>query len=241
MRSLILRSSQRGQSMVEFSIVFLLFLVLMGGVVEMTYMYRTKHMFNTASFEAARAGALNHALPRAMSDTLARNMAPIYMRSDRSSEGLARAMVEAEGIRRAIDASGNAIALISPSRGTFNALGVEQKLRLQTEPEDARPTKRKVLPKDNLIWRPRKEVDADGGRVNVQDANVLKIGTYWCHRLVVPVVDRLVYELAGTVNGTRPEQLACQALSQGGRYYVLIASKSTVHMQTPIVREAYES
>ncbi len=225
--------------------IFLLFLLLLGGLVEMSYLYRAKHTLNSATFEAARAGALHHALPDPMNHALVRGMAALYMRGERSPEGLARAVAEAEALLAPLNAIRRAITIISPTREMFDKLKVEQKLRLQTEPGDAPMRKLKVLPNDNLNWRPRttRSVTVNGkdAGINVQDANLLKLRSYWCHRLIVPVVDRLLAGIAAAVNVAHDPQAqaACTSLNGTGRYHILIASKAVIRMQSPVLKEAY--
>jgi hypothetical protein len=251
-RALSARGVQSGQTAVESTIIFVLFITLLAGLVEMTYLYRAKHTLGKATFDAARAGAVNHGLQGPMGSALARGMAPMYMRGSRDQAQVIVAVAEAEAVRAVIDGLARSVEIVSPTAEIFDELKVSQKLRLRTDDKDAPAALHEVIPNDNLNWRPRATVTAtvDGELVdiNVQDANLLKIRTYWCHRLLVPGVDRLIAGIAAEVNVAHAPaaQMACASLdglsgvAGRGRQHILLSSRSTIRMQSPMVRSAFD-
>ena len=73
----------------------------------------------------------------------------------------------------------------------------------------------RAIPNDNLKWRPNKIAATEGGEnINLKDANLLKISTVWCQRLVVPGLDILIYQIVQSLNSS-PKQSACQRVSVG--------------------------
>lgn len=243
-------SRQRGQGAVEFVIVFVLFAALFMGLFEMTRVFRVKHVLNTATFSAARAGVLNNALKGPMNAELASAMAPIYAREN-SISGFAAAVARARAFGIALDAAGGGVEIVSPTAAVFDQLA-----RTQYLPADGAGSIQEVtvIPNDNLRWRPPEVavIDADGQAVavNLQDANLLKIRAIWCHRLVVPALDRLIFEIvdgfAGALRNAR--QGVCSRLSLGGQlvdeltgaglaggYYIAVSADAVVRMQSPVL------
>lgn len=237
-----------GASTVEFIIVGLLFLGLLGGLFEMAYLYRTKITLNRVAMEAARSGALNNALVSKMNDAVERGMVPLYMSADRSKTGLATALVKAKGVGAALSGFGRLVQIVSPTREVFELFKTEQFVKTTL---DESTRKQFVIPNDNLNVRDRtlKSFTANGqaAQINLQDANLLRIRAWWCHELVVPGLDRVVHSIvSGSVMGigipASTEQLACDAVaaargaaSGGSRYAIPVSSHALVRMQSPIV------
>lgn len=243
---------QGGQGAVEFVIVFVLFAALLTGLFEMTRVFRAKHVLNTATFSAARAGALNNALKGPMNAELATSMAPIYARAN-SPTGLIGAVARARAFGLALEAAGGGVHIVSPTEGMFQQLARTQYLPTEGEGGTRRVN---VIPNDNLRWRPPDVavVDADGREiaVNLQDANLLKVRSVWCHRLVVPALDRLIFTVVDGFSQalSSSRQGICSRISAGGAlvdevvsadiaggFYIAIAADAIVRMQSPVLAE----
>lgn len=236
---------QQGQGAVEFVLIFLLFALLMTGLFEMTRVFRTKHSLNTATFMAVRAGVVNNAMIRPMNAELENNMIDLFMRGERSFEGLGQATARVRAYGRALEAAGGGITIVSPTRQAFNGLRINQRVKRSDEEDYGVHT---VIPNDNLRWRPRRSASTNGGSINLQDANLLKIRSLWCHRLVVPLLDRIVYELMNEFRYVHDRQLACNAISEASRaagegspvepgYYIPVVADATMRMQSPVVSD----
>ncbi len=224
--------AQSGQGMTEFIIVAMLFLSLMAGVVEMTYVYRAKHLFNTATFDAARTGSLHNAELAPMLDTLTRDMAPLYMQTNRTLDAVSQAVIQAQGVLAAMQTVGVPLVIVSPTKETFDKLSEPQNIKLADQTTAAI---QQVIPNDNLQWRNRDAqpitVDGGPGTINVQDANLLRIRAYWCQRLVVPALDQIIHGLTYP----SPQQTMCDAVGQQDQhYYLAIESDALIRMQTPV-------
>ncbi len=232
---------QRGAGSVEIVVIMLLFVALITGLFEMTRVFRTKHTLNTATFMAARAGALHHARKAPMESELARAMAPAYLFGQRDSEGVARAVSRSSAMTAL---PGIGAEIVSPTRQIFDALARTQRIRRSDESEFRW---QHVIPNDNLRYRPREmaPVDTEDGtrQINLQDANLLRIRSLWCHRLVVPGLDRLVFDLVNQADVLSQRQAICSAISDRDipgvtrGYYLAVTADAVVRMQSAVVAD----
>ncbi|WP_339897278.1 TadE family protein [uncultured Gilvimarinus sp.] len=245
----------RGQAVTEFIIVMPLFLILLGGIFEFVYIYRAKVTLNTATFEAARAGSLNHARLSPMRKSLAKGMIPLFMNASNVDNAPAaignmtvaygKARLAAEAMDKASDVLSpniGVVDVISPTKAIFEYYKVKRRVRLQHESEFF---ERDIIPNDSLLFRSSesRDIGEDGAKVNIniQDANLLKIRTFWCYKLKVPLVKTLIREtvsgLFGILN-TSPEQRVCNGAELfTGDEYIALVSQSTIRMQSHIVQE----
>lgn len=225
-----------GQGSIEFLLVFLGFAALFLGLFEITRLYRCKHVLNTATFAAVRAGALHHASTGVMNAELANGMVPLLMQSTRSALQLG---VSRERALALIRTPGIGIQILSPTRTTFAQFRAMQWVRLA---EDRDFRWQHVIPNDNLRLRSRAAGNVERsyptGRMTVQDANLLRVTSLWCHRLITPVLDRVVFYVVnwGLLNAER--QRVCSAIS-GLRghgvpegFYVAVVGDAVVRMQS---------
>jgi hypothetical protein len=172
---------QRGQSMTEFIIITPVLLILVFGALQFALIFQAKTTLNYATFEAARAGALNNANLSAIENGLARGLAALYTH-DNTVEKVSAAR---DRIREEI--SGDAgtppfvqIEIINPSMESFADHGVEIDGDCQ-------------IPNDNLMYRARTVGSASNQ--TIQDANLLKLRITYCYPLYVPFVNRLLATL----------------------------------------------
>jgi hypothetical protein len=246
-------SRQHGQAAAEFIVVGVLFLAMFSGLVEMTYVYRAKHLLNSATFEAARTGALHNAKVEPMQAMLAQGMAPLYMRGARNLSGLQDAVARANEVLTAMEDSTTSpdtapLQIISPTKLVYDAFKEIQDVRLA---DQAVPKLQDVIPNDNLEWRSRDPQTITVGNttmtVNLQDANLLKIRTFWCQPLIVPGLDSVVHSIITQEFTPSPQQQMCDAAgaklnaqiaaNTAGyqSYYVAIESSAVIRMQSPVV------
>ena len=95
----------KGQAVTEFIILMPVFFMLLFGIFEFTYVYRAKMTLNTATFEAARMGALNHARAQPMRSALAKGMTSLYVAGNKSVGGLIKAYGKAVLDEKAMNAA----------------------------------------------------------------------------------------------------------------------------------------
>lgn len=232
---------QQGQGAVEFLVVFLGFAALFLGLFEMTRVYRAKHVLNTATFQAARAGSLLNARTAPMDAELANGMVVLFMASRRSSAGLSEARKQTQAL---VSLPGIGVQVLSPTRGAYDQLRRRQWIRRSDE--DAHRWQ-DVIPNDNLRLRPRQaariETEDGPAQIDLQDANLLRVRSLWCHRLVVPGLDRVVFEIVNLAPWRSARQAVCSAISQGAApavargFYVAIAADALVRMQSAVVAD----
>ncbi len=254
---------QSGATLVEAVIVMPIFLIMVFGMMEMTFVFKAKNTLNLATQEAVRKGTFANAKIGAMETALEKAMAPLYSKKDLCK---ATDLTENNGekcarsIREEIDKqiTGNqgaagAITVISPSKAMIDessGFGTEMKINAKGEYGKSDAGKTIIaIPNDNLNWRSTDTKDFTvGGKsiaLNIQDANLLKIKTFWCQKLSVPGLDRIFYNTILRLNKS-PEQHYCNQLSQqvGGLsktvfgreqgYYMAIRSHAIARMQSPV-------
>ncbi|MEX2517500.1 MAG: TadE/TadG family type IV pilus assembly protein [Gammaproteobacteria bacterium] len=174
------RARLRGQSMVEFIIVTPVMFLLVFGALQFALIYQAKTTLNYATFEAARAGALNKAQIPAMQNAFARAMAAMYMDIDEDAgvdrTGAARDFVRDEIID---DGSGDPVfaefQLLNPNIDSFAEHGIAVDGNCE-------------IPNDNLMYRD----STVKGDQNIQDANLLKLRVVYCYPLHVPFINRML-------------------------------------------------
>jgi hypothetical protein len=246
------RRGQSGQGMVETVIILPVLLLLVLGALQFALIYHAKITLNYATFEAARAGALNYGSRRAMEYALARGLTPLYTsvrpgesdfdKMETVKETYSRIMAEIDGADPAIpDDTDDRIVCIqrlNPDRSAFLAHGVNLGGVLPDP----------VIPNDNLLYR---STDTKGSDVSIQEANLLKIKVTYCYSMIVPFISDLVRKLMLSSSDsddpeipegwTTPTGLGnfrknCYA---DGRFPV--ESTVIVRMQTPVFNDYFRS
>ena len=101
------------------------------------------------------------------------------------------------------------------------------------------------IPNDNLMYR---DTSVSGSaNMNIQDANLLKVRVTYCYKMAVPILNKLIYNLAidppsvPVVGNTAADMLASEGGSSTTRlctnipdeYRIPITSEAIVRMQTP--------
>jgi hypothetical protein len=133
------------------------------------------------------------------------------------------------------------ITVVSPSSEVVEAFSVERPISLYDEEEFKVRT---FIPSDNLFFRSSEDVDVDIGgetiELNIQDANLLKIRTFWCYRMKTPLLSALIHEVVSgsLLSPASEEQIACNLASLlDDGYYLAISSQSVIRMQTHFLKE----
>ena len=201
---------QRGATLAEFVVVAPVLLGIGGGTVQAGLAYHGKTVLNYATFEAARAGAVRHALVAPMERELGTRLAPLV-----GGDGTVLAATAAIARSRAsLGASLTKVEILNPTAAAFEAWKVTSK-----------ESGREVIPNSHLGHR-RGEAPRAG--VTLQDANLLKIRVTHGFDLKVPLVGRLLTEALAQVDRD-PGRLA---------YYeaglLPLTSVATVRMQSEV-------
>lgn len=241
--------SQTGASTVEFIFAIPLFFILLFGIIEMSYVYRSKTTLNTATFEAARTGSVNNALTAEMRKSYASGMIALHIDADRSAAGVTKAYAKAKIFEKSMSAAAklmglDTIVIVSPNRDIFNKFAVDIP-KLESKRRKLKFVR--GIPNDNLTYRgidtKRVKIRDNGNtknvRMNVQDANILKIKSFWCHKLKVPGLRDIFYRLVLSNNfRASPEQRVCNSIGLATESrYIAITAQATVRMQSPVYRD----
>jgi hypothetical protein len=227
----------RGQSLTEFIIISPLFFLIIMGIFEFAYIYRAKTTLNTATFEAVRAGVLNNAEKSYMENALIKGLIPLNMSGSTGTVAMTSSYVKTLAIHTLINNVKNTVTIISPTKAIFTKFKVKRKTTLVNDSNDKI---RWVIPNDNLLLRSTKNETIDGSKkLNIQDANLLKIKTFWCYELKVPILRTLLVDaLSSDITGlSSAEQTACNLASNiipNSKPRIAITSFSVMRMQSHI-------
>jgi len=203
---------QRGATLAEFAIVAPVVLLVGMATVQAGLIYHGKTTLNYATFEAARAGAVNNAQVGVMRDELGIRLAPIQGGDGTAERALIAIAKSSAAVR---DVSSTQLQVINPTQAAFDDWGVI-----------SRESHRRVIPNSHLRHRDYSVGDSSG--LNLRDANLLKIEVTHGLELKVPVVGSLLSKALLTID------------PQNASYYVRntmpLTSVATVRMQS----EAWE-
>ncbi len=229
---------QLGTSMVEFLIVIPMLLFTGTGIMQFGLVYHAKSILNYATFEAARAGAVNNGQIEVMRKELGYRLAAVYGGDgslEKGAAAMARSMVAVN------DISVTEIQIINPAPASFEQHGVSKDI------EDRHGTSRTVnaIPNTHLRFAPD-SIKSDG--LNIKDANLLKIEVTYGYQLRMPYLDMKIPGVPWIMRN-----LMIHADQDNWMFYVRgllpIKSTATVRMQSdawdfqeqpPVVR-AFES
>lgn len=245
------RRAQGGQALSEMLITFAFGVPLLLAIIQLGLMYRAKATLNDATFRAARAGSLHNAYTSDMKHELVRSMVPtMYAVPPGEAPSLTAYTLRRETLEQTYGLGAHPIAkveVVSPTAEGFRkmsrlAWGLTSDCGRRGCPNDGKyrevdaDQRLYEIPNDNLEQRPTTVVDAGGQKINVQDANLLKIRTVWCQEMKVPGINRLVWEavnLGGLMNSGDWRRCSLLRAAQGG-YYFPLSSHAVVRMQSPV-------
>jgi len=169
---------QRGQAMTEYLIILPSLLLLVLGVIQFALIYQAKASLNYAAFMGARQGALKNANMTSIMDGVAGGMTPFFMRTSKTPSIGDMAKARAISAIEIFNQNTAKVEIISPTAEAFDAFST-----LSNTGD---------IPNDNLMYRDSTVLN-DG--MSIQDANLLKIRVTYCVKLMVPLVDRVIYAL----------------------------------------------
>ena len=191
-----------GQATIEFLYVVPILLILLLSSLQFAFIYEAKQTLNYATFAATRAGALNNGAMAAIQDGLTSGLAPLFNHGENLQalkDARTVAKTELGNIKLA------RIQIVNPTSSAWSGFGGSGE-----------------IPNDNLMYRSTTET-FDG--MNVQDANLLKVRVTYCVRLIVPLVNRMIY---GFAVGTGVSSVKGDTYTSGA-----IAAPDLLKMGTP--------
>lgn len=187
--------SVAGQSSVEFLIALPLLILLLFGIIQFALIYQARATLNHATLLAARAGALHNGEDAEMRAALAAGLTPLFVTAPSEAAYLkAREEVKLKETAKALNMA--KIEVLNPTRAAFTDFA-----RPRLDGKAGRE-----LPNDTLNYR---NTSAGGAsKISVQDANLLHVRVTYCYRLIVPVLDRVIY---AAVNAMTPSDSSLSA------------------------------
>ncbi|HJV70286.1 TadE family protein [Ideonella sp.] len=191
--------AQRGVSLIEFVIVFPLAALFVLALIQVGFLFMAKSTLNHATFMAARAGSLNNADPGIIRTALARGLSPFYQDASIGNDlqRMTLAYINADPLKDSAYRDvylpvpwKTQIDMLNPSADTFADYGVRDPVKRVT-----------YIPNDNIEWR-RTDVTGSGtaiaasrSKVNIRDANLLKLRVVYGYKLKVPLVGYVLKRL----------------------------------------------
>lgn len=224
---------QRGITLVEFAIVFPVATLFVLGLVQTGLVYMAKLTVNHASFMAARVGATHNASEKVMREAVIRGLSPFYQDSTDTNDltRLARAYLLSQKDNLGVLPWAAKVEILNPSPDAFTDFGVRDPRSRVT-----------YIPNDNLEWR---SLDLGSrSKMNIRDANLLKVRVTYGYELKVPLVAGMLSRVmcGGTIGvdaygDVKPWEAVFGPVSQEClRYYmhgrIPIESYAIVQMQS---------
>jgi hypothetical protein len=162
------KRTQGGQATIEYLYVIPILLILLLGSLQFIFIYEAKQTLNYAAFNGTRNGALNGGQMTAIQDGVVSGLAPLFVHAETQ-----QALKDARRVayNELSNVSLARIEILNPTSTILAGFGG-------------------TIPNDNLMYR---STDVVAGNVNVQDANLLKVRVTYCVRLIVPIVNRMIY------------------------------------------------
>jgi hypothetical protein len=217
-RTIAAQQRQQGAAAIEAIIVSAVLIPLVLAGLQIALAYNAKSVLNYATFEAARAGAVQHGAAQPMKEALARHLLPLYGGgTDAQALAVSYAKTWAD-LKLPVSASslsgaGLKLDILSPTKEAFDDFGFDASKGVR------------ALPNSHLKYR-----DTSVGRtsgVSIQDANLLKIKVTYGYRLFVPLANKMI---ARTLTWADP---ANAAYYESDPPRLPIQATATVRMQSP--------
>jgi hypothetical protein len=228
------RPRQRGASLGEFIVVVPTVLMLGLATMQAGMVFHAKSSLNYATFEAARAGSVNHAQLAAITAGLQRALVPYYGGGSTASElAQSYARVVADLATGAVR-----IEILSPTKESFDDYHSPQlAARLKTTA--------RVIPNSNLAFlacpidvpgcNPDPKTNRSGQ--TLQDANLLKLRVTWGipREKQMPLVGRFYTWALSVLDASDPDTFR-KGLVAAGR--IPIVSHTVIRMQSEPMENA---
>lgn len=191
---------QKGASVTEILIVTPLVILL--GMIGIQYalMYNAKTNVTYASYEAARAGAINNADPQAIEDGLLKGLLPLLSTNSKSFQvdttnsltATAQGKLALEKLKLD-EARFMKIEIISPNEAAFDACNNAQLQKILN-------TTNKVIPNKHSDTQDYKCTDPN---ISISEANVLKLRITYGYEPKIPLAKDMFVSIASFVRGSQ--------------------------------------
>lgn len=169
--------------MTEFIIIVPFAFLLLFGCLQFALIYQAKSALNYAAFSAARLASVHHAQFDYARRGFVIGMAPFFSYDNQS-------MVVEKAVHVVDDQVANGYVKIIRVNPTSAAFGVFGEDAVKDNDWDDDPAGQVQIPNGNLLYRD----DTVQANVNIQDANLLKIGVVYCFHLAFPFIREAIHE-----------------------------------------------
>lgn len=217
------RRRQEGATIVE-SVLGIIVVLLVGmGIIQWALIYHAKVLLDYAALQGARAGAVRNAQPEAITAGVARAMLPLYL-PPTNMAGVDQTVQEvADDLRKFAR-----LRILNPTQEAFAAYG-----RTNASGQTYIP---------NMYLTARSSTIKPPAKINIQDANLLKIQITYGYELDVPIIDELLTSalqipFVGDVVTPSGYSSFEQFLLSKGR--LPMVATATVRMQSPAYLSRY--
>lgn len=203
--------AMRGMAIVESLIALPILLAVIFGIIQFALIYEAKATLNHAALLAARAGAVAHAQPAAITSGLARGLVPLYS-PDRTTAGYAATLG-----RVAADIATDArVRILNPTQEAF--------ADFSEEVDGVRE-----IPNARLHARSTSIGPQSG--LNIQDANLLRVQITYGYELKVPLINWFLSRALLAFRGASGYDAFEEQLLRRTRLPII--ATATVRMHTP--------
>jgi len=170
-----IKNRMRGVSLTETLIMMPVFLMLTFGALQYALIYEAKSSLDYATFMSARAGAIDHAKKNAITTGLAKSLSPLYSPDVGKADSLLAAIAKA---RLDVAAFSN-IKILNPTKEAFKDFGIKN-------------TEKNVNEIPNEMLHLASTQIGKSSKLNIQDANLLKVQVLYGYQLKVPFVNSVI-------------------------------------------------
>jgi hypothetical protein len=210
------RHRNTGQASTEFLVMLPLLILLVFGIIQFALIYQARATLNHATLLAARAAALHNGDKSEMRAALAAGLLPLFATAPSPEDylnALRKAKTETAALSNMVS-----IKVLNPTVKAFKDFG-----RARLDGAGGRE-----LPNDTLNYRNPAPGASSG--VSIQDANIVHVRVTYCFRLIVPVVDRVIYS---AVNALTPSSAAVSANGMSDPFGTHGLTKPTISCFNP--------
>lgn len=187
-----LQHTQTGATMTELLVAIPLVLLL--GMIGVQYglLYNAKNNVTYASYEAARAGAINNADPEAISDGLLKGMLPFLSSGNPKTGDLTSLLTDLKSNESAF----MKIEIISPNKEAFDDFS-------NTELQKLLGTKNRVIPNKYIDTIKQDKVVGKKSGITIHEANVLKLRITYGYKPTLPLAKNMFVSVASFINSSQ--------------------------------------
>lgn len=186
-----LQHRQTGATMTELLVAIPLVLLL--GMIGVQYglLYNAKNNVTYASYEAARAGAINNADPEAISDGLLKGMLP-FLSSSTPKGDLTAMLSELKGKESAF----MKVEIISPSKEAFDDFS-------NAELQKLLGTTNRVIPNKYIDTIKQDRIVGKKSGITIHEANVLKLRITYGYKPTLPLAKNMFVSVASFIDSSQ--------------------------------------